>query len=108
MLRVKSYEEATEEEDIVNVVSEIEDEDTAYETKHTEKTCIKCFYPWLRGEDRDEYPIGVKWIKSKTHVESLDSPRGLSYRGGEAHSGVVSEPVGSGSHFYSSMKPAAE
>jgi site-specific recombinase XerD len=64
LLKGKSYEEAVKD-DIVNVVSQIEDEDTAYETKHTEKTCIKCFYRWLRGgEDGDEYPSEVEWIKN--------------------------------------------
>jgi integrase/recombinase XerD len=65
LLKDKCYEEAVKD-DIVNVVSQLEDEDTAYETKHTEKTCIKCFYRWLRGgEDGDEYPSEVKWIKNK-------------------------------------------
>jgi integrase/recombinase XerD len=52
-------------EDLIDVVSKIEDEDTAYETKHTDKQCIKCFYRWLRGMDDDkEYPVEVKWIKN--------------------------------------------
>lgn len=65
LLNGKAFEEAVKE-DIVNVVSEIESETTAYETKHTEKTCIKCFYRWIRGgEDGDEYPVEVKWIRNK-------------------------------------------
>lgn len=65
LLKGKTYEEAVKE-DLVNVVSDIENEGTAYETKHTEKTCIKCFYRWLRGgEDGEEYPSEVRWIKNK-------------------------------------------
>jgi len=50
--------------DLVNAVSMIEKEKTSYETKRTEKECIKQFYRWLKGDDED-YPPGVKWIKCK-------------------------------------------
>ncbi|MGI0078300.1 MAG: hypothetical protein ACRECH_01610 [Nitrososphaerales archaeon] len=77
LLKGKSYEEAVKE-DIVNVVSEIESEDTAYETKHNEKTCIKCFYCWLRGGgDGEEYPVEVKWIKNKRTLNHSILPNDL-------------------------------
>jgi integrase/recombinase XerD len=61
----KCFTEATRE-NLVNVVSSIESEDTQYDTKRTEKECIKCFFRWLKGGDEgDEYPSEVKWIKSK-------------------------------------------
>lgn len=52
--------------DLVNVISQIERGDTSFETKRTEKECIKCFYRWLKGgEEGQEYPLEVKWIKTK-------------------------------------------
>jgi hypothetical protein len=65
LLDGKSFLQATRE-DLVNVVSGIESEETHYDTKCTEKECIKCFYRWLKGGDEgDKYPSEVKWIKSK-------------------------------------------
>jgi hypothetical protein len=43
LLKNKRFEDAVKE-DLVNVVYQIEREDTSYETKRTEKECIKCFY----------------------------------------------------------------
>jgi hypothetical protein len=61
----KSFSEA-EKQELVHVISEIEKEDIEYDTKWTEKECIKCFCLWLKGgEDEDEYPEEVKWIESK-------------------------------------------
>ena len=41
-----------------------EKEDTAYETKRTEKGCIKQFYRWLKA-DGEEYSPEVKWTRCK-------------------------------------------
>jgi integrase/recombinase XerD len=65
LLEGKSFKEA-KKQDLVEVVSSIEAETTEYDTKRTEKECIKCFYRWLRGgDDGEEYPEEVRWIKSK-------------------------------------------
>jgi integrase/recombinase XerD len=50
--------------DMVTVVSELEKQDTAYDTKLSEKQCIKRFYKWLRNTE-DDYPPEVKWMKAK-------------------------------------------
>jgi integrase/recombinase XerD len=48
------------------VISQIERDDTSFETKRTEKECKKCFYRWLKGgEEGQEYPLEVRWIKTK-------------------------------------------
>jgi integrase/ribosomal protein L40E len=49
--------------DLVTVISKLEIEDTSYDTKLSEKQCIKRFYKWLRNTE-DEYPPEVKWMKS--------------------------------------------
>jgi hypothetical protein len=65
LLQNKRFKDAVKN-DLVNVISQIEREDTSFETKRTEKECIKCFYRWLNGgEEREEYPLEVRWIKSK-------------------------------------------
>lgn len=65
LLENKRFEDAAKD-DLINVVSQIEREVTSYETKRTEKECVKCFYRWLRGgEDGEEYPHEVRWIKSQ-------------------------------------------
>jgi site-specific recombinase XerD len=65
LLEINRFKDATKN-DLVNVISEIEREDTSYETKRTEKECIKCFYRWIRGgEEGEDYPLEVRWIKSK-------------------------------------------
>jgi site-specific recombinase XerD/ribosomal protein L40E len=48
-------------EDIVKAISKIEKEETAFDTKRSEKECIKKFYRWLRGSE--EFPREVSWIK---------------------------------------------
>jgi integrase len=54
----------TTKTDMVTVVSELEKLDTAYDTKLSEKQCIKRFYKWLRNTE-DDYPPEVKWMKAK-------------------------------------------
>jgi integrase/recombinase XerD len=76
-LNGKPFEDAVKE-DVIDVVSKIEDEDTAYETKHTDKQCIKCFYRWLRGmDDSKEYPVEVKWIKNERTLNHSLLPEDL-------------------------------
>lgn len=59
-----TFEEATKE-DMIGAVDAIEHEKTSYATKETEKISIKCFFRWLRfGDEADDYPPEVKWIKS--------------------------------------------
>ncbi len=65
LLKGKDYVVATKA-DLVDVVSQIEKEEVSYDTKRTDKECIKCFYRWLKGgDDGEEYPTEVKWIKNK-------------------------------------------
>jgi len=53
----------TTKTDLVEVISKLEKQDTSYETKRSEKECVKRFYKWLRNA-ADDYPIEVKWIKA--------------------------------------------
>jgi integrase/ribosomal protein L40E len=53
----------TTKNDLVTAVSKLEKEDTSYDTKLSEKQCIKRFYKWLRNSE-DDYPPEVKWMKS--------------------------------------------
>ena len=65
LLENKCFQDATKN-DLVNVISQIERNYTSFETKRTEKECMKCFYRWLKGgEEGQEYPLEVRWIKSK-------------------------------------------
>lgn len=50
--------------DMIRVISDLEKQDTAYDTKLSEKQCIKRFYKWLRNTE-DDYPVEVKWIRAK-------------------------------------------
>jgi len=54
----------TTKTDMVTLVSELEKQNTAYDTKLSEKQCIKRFYKWLRDTE-DDYPPEVKWMKAK-------------------------------------------
>jgi integrase/recombinase XerD len=54
----------TTKADMIRVISDLEKQDTAYDTKLSEKQCIKRFYKWLRNTE-DDYPIEVKWIRAK-------------------------------------------
>jgi integrase/recombinase XerD len=54
----------TTKTDMIRVISELEKQDTAYDTKLSEKQCIKRFYKWLRNAE-DDYPVEVKWIRAK-------------------------------------------
>jgi len=54
----------TTKNDMIRVISELEKQDTAYDTKLSEKQCVKRFYKWLRNTE-DDYPVEVKWIKAK-------------------------------------------
>jgi integrase/recombinase XerD len=54
----------TTKTDMIRVISDLEKQDTAYETKLSEKQCIKRFYKWLRNTE-DDYPPEVKWIRAK-------------------------------------------
>ena len=46
----------TTKTDMIRVISELEKHDTVYDTKLSEKQCIKRFYKWLRNAE-DYYPI---------------------------------------------------
>jgi site-specific recombinase XerD len=54
----------TTKTDMIRVISDLERQDTAYDTKLSEKQCIKRFYKWLRNTE-DDYPVEVKWIRAK-------------------------------------------
>ena len=54
----------TTKNDMIRVVSDLEKQNTAYDTKLSEKQCIKRFYKWLRNIE-DDYPLEVKWIRAK-------------------------------------------
>jgi site-specific recombinase XerD/ribosomal protein L40E len=54
----------TTKADMIALVSELEKQDTAYDTKLSEKQCIKRFYKWLRNTE-DDYPPEVRWMKAK-------------------------------------------
>lgn len=54
----------TTKSDMIRVISDLEKQDTAYDTKLSEKQCIKRFYKWLRNSE-DDYPVEVKWIRAK-------------------------------------------
>ena len=58
----KPFRRATKD-DMIQVVTKIGKEDTAEDTKRSEKECIKRFYKWLRN-DEEGYPVEVRWIKS--------------------------------------------
>jgi site-specific recombinase XerD len=71
------FENATKN-DLVNVISQIEREDTSHETKRTEKECIKCFYRWIKdGEDGENYPSEVRWIQTKRSRSNVFLPENL-------------------------------
>lgn len=60
----KDLDKATKE-DIEKIVARINaKESLSLVTKHDCKVIIKRFYKWLKGND-EEYPLEVKWIKSK-------------------------------------------
>jgi uncharacterized protein (DUF885 family) len=72
LLEGKSFKEAKKQE-LVEVVSSIEAETTEYDTKRTEKECIKCFYQWIRGGDDGERVSGRGALdKEQAHAESQD------------------------------------
>jgi site-specific recombinase XerD/ribosomal protein L40E len=50
--------------DMITVVAALEKQDTAYDTKLSEKQCIKRFYKWLRNTE-DDYPPEVRWMKAR-------------------------------------------
>ncbi|MGA3404447.1 MAG: site-specific integrase [Candidatus Bathyarchaeia archaeon] len=54
----------TTKTDMIRVISDLEKQDTAYDTKLSEKQCIKRFYKCLRNVE-DDYPVEVKWIRAK-------------------------------------------
>jgi site-specific recombinase XerD len=54
----------TTKTDMIRVMSDLEKQNTAYDTKLSEKQCIKRFYKWLRNSE-DDYPVEVKWIRAK-------------------------------------------
>jgi site-specific recombinase XerD len=54
----------TTKTDMITLVSELEKQDTAYDTKLSEKQCIKRFYKWFRNTE-DDYPPEVRWMKAK-------------------------------------------
>ena len=58
----KLFNEATKQ-DIVKLMSEIQDSKWSEWTKHDYKVCVKRLYKWLEGND-EEYPEKVKWIKT--------------------------------------------
>jgi integrase/recombinase XerD len=54
----------TNKTDMIRLISELDKQDTAYDTKLSEKQCIKRFYKWLRNTE-DDYPTEVKWIRAR-------------------------------------------
>jgi integrase len=76
LLKNKRFENATKN-DFINVVSHIENENTSFETKRTEKECIKCFYRWLRSGGEEGYPLEVRWIKSSSTKNHTFLPENL-------------------------------
>ena len=80
LLEGKSFRQAKKQE-LVHGTSEIKKEDIKYDTKRTEKECIKCFCRWLKGgEDEDEYPE-VRWIKRKRTLNHKILPDDLLTEG---------------------------
>lgn len=59
----KKFENANKD-DIISLVQTIEKQGYAEWTKCDYKVIIKKFYSWLRGLERKEYPLEVKWIKT--------------------------------------------
>ncbi|HKZ45455.1 MAG TPA: tyrosine-type recombinase/integrase [archaeon] len=61
----KPFEDATKD-DIVEVVAQIEEKMSDNWSKRDYKECMKFFYRWLRGmEKEDGYPPEVEWLKPK-------------------------------------------
>ena len=58
----KPFMDATKE-DMIRFVVGLQDR-CKHRTVHMWKTRIKCFYSWLFGLDRGEYPACVKWMRS--------------------------------------------
>jgi integrase len=56
--------ENANKDDIIKLVQTIEKQGYAEWTKCDYKVIIKKFYSWLRGLERKEYPLEVKWIKT--------------------------------------------
>jgi len=56
------FEKATKQ-DIVKLLSDIQNAEWGEWSKHDYKVCVKKLYKWLEGND-EEYPQKVKWIKT--------------------------------------------
>lgn len=65
----KRFEEATKD-DMVRLVSEIEQRDVTQWTKYDYKVILRQFYRWLRGCERGETPKEVRWIKTGRRMVS--------------------------------------
>ncbi len=61
----KPFGDATKD-DIVDLVSKIENRNISAWTKHGYKTILKRFYKWLRDSER--YPPEVAWIKASNNI----------------------------------------
>ena len=79
----KKFDDAVKQ-DMKEVVKKIDAEDTALDTKRTEKECVKCFYRWLvRGEDEEDeegkkpYPKIVSWIKTSAKKNQASLPKDI-------------------------------
>lgn len=59
----KEFEKANKE-DIMRLVQKLEMSNYAESTKAGYKSCLKQFYKWLRGDDKN-YPQEVEWIKER-------------------------------------------
>jgi site-specific recombinase XerD len=67
----KPFEDATKD-DMVEVVAQIEEKMSDNWSKRDYKECMKFFYRWLRGmEKEDGYPQEVRWIKTKNPPSKL-------------------------------------
>ena len=71
----KPFGEATKE-DLIRIISAVENSDYAEWTKLDRKVTIKRFYKWLKGND-EEYPPEVRWIKCYMKNRLIKLPEDL-------------------------------
>ncbi|MEM3851602.1 MAG: tyrosine-type recombinase/integrase [Methanomassiliicoccales archaeon] len=65
-------------EDVMEFVEHTNVEATSPETKRTEREVVKMFVRWLRnGENAEEYPEEVRWLKTGTKANDRRLPESL-------------------------------
>ncbi len=69
------FDKATKE-DLIEVVSEIENQPYKENTKYDFKVVLKTFYKWMNGNG-EEYPPEVKWLKPKLKSNAHKLPEQL-------------------------------